>query len=65
LLQLDEELRKRMAEHIAGWPVKPLSVVVYGSVARGQAMINSDIAPNALAAVRQSAKMIEATESCF
>jgi predicted nucleotidyltransferase/biotin operon repressor len=43
LLHLDEQLRFRMGEQIAGWAVPPLSVVVFGSVARREAKPGSDL----------------------
>jgi predicted nucleotidyltransferase len=43
LLHLDERLRARTAEHVAGWRLAPASVVVYGSVARGEATPGSDL----------------------
>jgi predicted nucleotidyltransferase len=43
LLHLDDELRDRMAELVAGWQVPPMSTVVYGSVARGEATAGSDL----------------------
>ncbi|HEY4027671.1 MAG TPA: MarR family transcriptional regulator [Candidatus Dormibacteraeota bacterium] len=43
LLHLDEELRTRAAEHVAAWRLAPASLVVYGSVARGEAVAGSDI----------------------
>jgi predicted nucleotidyltransferase len=43
LLRLDLELRVRIAEEVAGWQLLPKSVVLYGSVARGEAMAGSDV----------------------
>ncbi len=43
LLRLDEQLRARLGEHVAGWQVPPVSVVVYGSVPRRQATVASDL----------------------
>jgi predicted nucleotidyltransferase len=43
LLGLEERLRARLAEHVAGWQRPPESVVVYGSVVRGQTTVASDI----------------------
>jgi predicted nucleotidyltransferase len=43
LLRLDDELRARMARHVAGWRPQPASVVIYGSVARGTATPASDL----------------------
>jgi predicted nucleotidyltransferase len=43
LLQLEEQLRSRLVEHVAGWQRRPESLVVYGSVARGQATGTSDL----------------------
>ncbi len=43
LLRLDEQLRARLGEHVAGWQVRPVSVVVYGSVPRRQATVTSDL----------------------
>jgi len=43
LLRLDDELRARIAQHVAGWRPRPASVVVYGSVARGSATPTSDL----------------------
>jgi predicted nucleotidyltransferase len=43
LLGLDAELRARMAEHVAAWRPAPVSVIVYGSVARGEARPGSDL----------------------
>lgn len=43
LLHLDEQLRSRLVEQVAGWQRQPESVVVFGSVARGQATAASDI----------------------
>lgn len=35
LLHIDDELRARIAEHVAGWRLPPVSVVILGSIARG------------------------------
>jgi predicted nucleotidyltransferase len=43
LLRLEEQLRLRIVEHVAGWQQRPESVVVFGSVARGQATATSDV----------------------
>ncbi len=43
LLRLDEQLHARLGEHVAGWPVQPVSVVVHGSVPRRQATVASDL----------------------
>ncbi len=43
LLHLDDELRARMAKHVAGWHLPPASVVIFGSIARGEAMAGSDL----------------------
>ncbi len=43
LLRIGDELRNRMAERIAQWPLRPVSVVIYGSVARGDATTGSDL----------------------
>src|ERR1700730_18085612 len=43
LLRLTEQLRSRLVEHVAGWQQPPEPVVVYGSVARGQATATSDV----------------------
>jgi predicted nucleotidyltransferase len=43
LLGLDDELRARMAERVAKWRLPPASLVVYGSVARGEPMAGSDL----------------------
>lgn len=43
LLHLDDELRRRMGEHVAHWRTRPLAVIVYGSVARGTAGASSDV----------------------
>jgi predicted nucleotidyltransferase len=43
LLGLDDELRARMAEHVAKWRLPPASLVVYGSVARGEQVAGSDV----------------------
>lgn len=43
LLHLDEQLRERMADQVAGWQLAPASVIVYGSVARGEATAGSDL----------------------
>jgi predicted nucleotidyltransferase len=43
LLQLEEQLRLRIVEDVAGWQRRPESVVVFGSVARGQATATSDV----------------------
>jgi predicted nucleotidyltransferase len=43
LLRLDDQLRARIAEHVAEWRPPPVSVVVYGSVARGRATAGSDV----------------------
>jgi predicted nucleotidyltransferase len=43
LLRLDDELRARMAAHVAGWQAPAAAVVVYGSVARGDAVAGSDL----------------------
>jgi predicted nucleotidyltransferase len=43
LLRIGDELRNRMAERIAQWPMRPVSVVIYGSVARGDATTGSDL----------------------
>src|SRR5262249_33599016 len=40
---LEEQLRARFAELVAGWERRPESMVVYGSVARGQATPASDV----------------------
>jgi predicted nucleotidyltransferase len=43
LLRMEEQLRARLVENVAGWRLRPESVVVYGSVARGQATAASDV----------------------
>jgi predicted nucleotidyltransferase len=43
LLRLEEQLRVRIEEHVAGWQQRPASVVVFGSVPRGQAEATSDV----------------------
>jgi predicted nucleotidyltransferase len=43
LLHLDDELRARTAECVAGWQLPPESLVIYGSVARGDAGPSSDL----------------------
>ena len=43
LIHLDDELRRRIAGHVRGWRPSAVSVVVYGSVARGQASPRSDV----------------------
>ena len=43
LLRLDNELRARMAQHVAEWRVTPASVVIYGSIAREEATAGSDL----------------------
>lgn len=43
LLQLEGELRERTTEHVGEWRLPPVSLVVYGSVARGQATASSDL----------------------
>lgn len=43
LLGLEEQLRARLVERVAGWERQPESVVVYGSVVRGQVTAASDI----------------------
>jgi predicted nucleotidyltransferase len=43
LLALDDELRARIAEHVAGWRLQPASVILYGSVARGETTADSDL----------------------
>lgn len=43
LMRPEAELRTRMAEHIAGWQLPPVSVVIYGSVAREEAKAGSDV----------------------
>jgi predicted nucleotidyltransferase len=43
LLRVEEELRTRLADAVAGWQLSPASVVVFGSVARGEATAASDL----------------------
>jgi predicted nucleotidyltransferase len=43
LLGLEGELRVRIAEHVARWRLPPASLVVYGSVARGEPTAGSDL----------------------
>lgn len=43
LFRLDEELRIRAADHVGTWQVAPVSVVMYGSVVRGEAGAESDL----------------------
>jgi predicted nucleotidyltransferase len=43
LLGLEDELRARMAEHVARWRLPPASLVIYGSVARGETTAGSDL----------------------
>jgi predicted nucleotidyltransferase len=43
LLELPERIRARAAEQVATWRVPPASVVLYGSVARGEAHGGSDV----------------------
>jgi len=43
LLHLDDELRRRIAEQVAPWRPPAVSVIVYGSVARGEATPASDL----------------------
>src|SRR5438105_14534311 len=45
LLGLDDELRARVADRVAAWGLPPLSLVVYGSVTRGEATSASAGAP--------------------
>ena len=43
LLNLNERLRERVAKQVTRWAVQPVSVVLYGSVARGEAARGSDV----------------------
>lgn len=43
LVRLEEQLRARFAEQVAGWKRQPESLLVFGSVARGQATPASDV----------------------
>ena len=43
LLHLDNELRARITDHVAGWRLPPAAAVIYGSVARGEARPGSDL----------------------
>lgn len=43
LLRLDNELRMRMAKNVAEWQLPPASMIVYGSLARGEATAESDL----------------------
>jgi predicted nucleotidyltransferase len=43
LLRLEEQLRVRIVEQVTGWQQGPESVVVFGSLARGQATTTSDV----------------------
>jgi predicted nucleotidyltransferase len=43
LLGLDDELRARVADGVAAWPLQPASLVVYGSVARKETTSASDL----------------------
>lgn len=43
LLRLGDELRRSMIGHVAAWRPQPLSVIVYGSIARGDATTSSDV----------------------
>jgi predicted nucleotidyltransferase len=43
LLRLEEHFRARLVEEVAGWQLRAESVVVYGSVARGEATAASDV----------------------
>lgn len=43
LLNARDELRRRVAEDVTGWETPPVSVVLFGSVARGQESLDSDI----------------------
>ena len=43
LLALPEQIRARAAEQVASWRVQPVSAVLYGSVARGDAHAGSDV----------------------
>jgi predicted nucleotidyltransferase len=43
LTELDDQLRTRLAEQIAGWQVRPEALVVFGSIARGEASSGSDV----------------------
>ena len=43
LLDLPERIRARAAEQVATWSVPPVSAVLYGSVARGEAHGGSDV----------------------
>jgi DNA-binding transcriptional ArsR family regulator len=43
LLQLDDELRVRITDHVAGWRLPPAAAVIYRSVARGEARPRSDL----------------------
>jgi predicted nucleotidyltransferase len=43
LLHLNDELRARITEHVAGWRLPPAGAVIYGSLARGEANPGSDL----------------------
>lgn len=43
LLDARNELQRRVANDVAGWETPPLSVVLFGSTARGQESLDSDI----------------------
>lgn len=43
LLHLDDEVRRRMTEHVSRWRTRPAAVVVYASAARGTASGSSDL----------------------
>lgn len=43
LLRPEEQLRSRLVEQVASWLPPPESVLLFGSVARGQATVTSDV----------------------
>jgi predicted nucleotidyltransferase len=43
LLDARDELQRRVAQDVAAWEIPPLSVVLFGSAARGQETVDSDI----------------------
>src|SRR5438445_12640211 len=43
LLSVDDELCRRIAARVAAWRLPPASLVVYGSVARGETASGADI----------------------
>jgi predicted nucleotidyltransferase len=43
LTQVEEELRSRVADEVAGWKAPAVSLIVYGSLARGESKPGSDV----------------------